>query len=113
MKTALYGVLAIFLILLIAAGVWRLSDWAQLRRFEKDNPVADATRALASDDHRLLVGEYGGQRWAPGDTAPDRTRSKLVVRMGANITNPRDRRLWEASHRYIRRYDSVIVAHAN
>ena len=111
MKNLLYSLFALLGILFIGAGVWRLSSWAQLRRFEHDSPVADAQRALVSGDHRLLAGEYGGQRWVPEETIRPGTRTKLVVRMGANITDPHDRRLWEASHRYIERYDSVIAAH--
>lgn len=111
MKHLLYSLFALLGVLLIGAGVWRLSSWAQLRRFERDNPVTDARRALAIGDHRLLAGLYGGQRWVPDAANRPGARTKLVVRMGANITDPHDRRLWEASHRYIERYDSVIVAH--
>lgn len=111
MKNLLHTLLALLVVLLIGTGVWRLSAWAQLRRFERNDPVTDARRALASGDHRLLAGMYGGQRWIPGEAARAKSRTKLVVRMGANITDPRARRLWEASHRYIERYDSVIVAH--
>ena len=114
MKNLLYSILAILVIALIVTGVWRAAQWAQLRRFEKDDPVADARRALSSGDHRLLAGDYGWGLWLPADATQGgngpRHRTKLVVRMSRDIASDRDEKLWHASRRYIARYDSVIVA---
>jgi hypothetical protein len=89
----------------------------KLQWVEHADPVADATKALAQSDHRLL-GVYGITLVLPGtDSAAGPTYAALyglrpIEGTSDAIESPRHAQLVQEATDYAARYNSYVLAHA-